>query len=216
MNGSYKSRLLIWSGPLFAIAFVVADLLLVGDGKGEKATGAEVVQYFEGRQGRTMVEIFAAPAVATLLVLFAGEFRRRAAAAGELRTAPTVMFAGAVVWVTSLVGGAAVDLALASSADNHQEQVAQTLNVLSNDSWIPLIAGVAIFLIGAGGTVLGSGLLPKWLGWVAVVGGVVSLAGPGGFIGFFLAPLWIIVAGAVLATRTDAAEPSTSTAAVLV
>jgi len=213
MNGSYKSRLLIWTGPLFAVVFVLADLLLVGDGKGEKSTGAEVVQYFAGRQGRTMIETFAAPAVAALLILFVSEFRRRATATGERRSAPAVMMAGAVVWAGSLVWGAAVDLALASSAHHHQAQVAQTMNVLSNADWIPLIAGVAIFLIGAGATALGSGLLPKWLSWVALVGGVVSLAGPGGFIGFFLAPLWIIVVGIVLATRSDAAESSTSSAA---
>ena len=69
--------------------------------------------------------------------------------------------------------------------------------------WIPFIAGIAATLIGAGLTVLSSGVLPRWLGWVALVAGVISLAGPGGFLGFFVGPLWILVAGVLLFRRSD-------------
>jgi hypothetical protein len=202
MNGTQKSKFLVWLGPVFAVLFLAADFL-VGDGPGEKASGAKVVAFYNAHQGRTLVAVFGAAVLAALLILFVGELRSRARGSGDTSLA-TVMVAGAVVWVGGMLLGAVLDLGLASSADHHQQQVAQTMNVLSNDSWIPFIAGIAIFLVGAGGTVLKTGLLPKWLGWVALVGGVISLAGPGGFVGFFLAPLWIIVAGIMLGARSSA------------
>jgi hypothetical protein len=203
MNGSQQSRFLIWLGPVFAVLFLGASFA-AGDGPNEKASGAKVVAYIEAHQGRTLIQAFGAALISVLLILFAGELRRRARAYGDSASA-TVMVAGAVVWTGGILLGALLELGLSSSADHHQEQVAQTLNVLNSASWIPFIAGLAIFLVGAGGMVLQSGMLPKWLGWVACVGGVVSLAGPGGFAGFFLAPAWIVVAGVMLALRSDAA-----------
>jgi hypothetical protein len=106
--------------------------------------------------------------------------------------------------------GSLLDLALLSASDNNQSDVAQGANVLASADWIPFIGGIAIFLIGAGLTVLASRVMPAWLGWIALVVGVVSLAGPGGFIGFFVAPLWILVAGIMLAVRRDDTAPATS------
>jgi hypothetical protein len=214
MNGSIKSRWLVWTGPLYAVLFTVASVVLEGDAPGEKTSGADVVAYFNGHQGRTMAEAFAAPALAALLILFVSELRARAQDGRANRALPTAMMAGAVVWAGGIMLGAAIGLGLASSADHNQPQVAQTLNVLNNADWIPFIGGVAIFLIGAGASVIASGWLPKWLGWVALVGGVVSLAGPGGFIGFFLAPLWMLVAGILLATRRSDAGASEPNGAV--
>ncbi len=203
MNGSQQSRFLIWLGPVFAVLFLGASLV-AGDGPSEKASGAKVVAYFEAHQGRTLTQAFGAAALATLLMLFAGELRRRARAYADTASA-TVMVAGAVVWIGGILLGALLELGLSTSADHHQAQVAQTLNVLNSASWLPFIAGLAIFLVGAGGMVLQTGLLPKWLGWVACLGGVVSLLGPGGFVGFFLAPAWIVVAGIMLGVRGDTA-----------
>jgi hypothetical protein len=95
-----------------------------------------------------------------------------------------------------------LSLALLSSSDHNQPQVAQAANVLSNASWIPFIGGIAVTLIGAGMTVLRTRILPVWLGWVALVAGVVSLIGPGGFLGFFVGPLWMLVAGVMLGLRS--------------
>jgi hypothetical protein len=150
-----------------------------------------------------LIDAFLAPAGAALLVLFAGEIRARARERGEHGAGPTVLVGGAVLLAASLLAGAGLSLSLVTASDHNQAQVAQTLNVLDNDSWIPFIGGIAVFLIGAGMTVLSCGLLPKWLGWVALVVGVVSLAGPGGFIGFFGAPVWILVSGIMLAVRTE-------------
>ncbi|MFN2538709.1 MAG: hypothetical protein ABR549_11280, partial [Mycobacteriales bacterium] len=124
---------------------------------------------------------------------------------------PTVLLAGAVLWGSGILIGATMSLAVAAASNHGQDQVAQTLNVLSNASWLPFIAGIAVTLLGAALTVFRTGILPRWLGWVALVAGVVSLIGPGGFLGFFAGPLWLLVAGVVLAREpavTDLADAS--------
>jgi hypothetical protein len=203
VNGSRASRWLVWTGPLFAVVFIVVGMVLEGNAPGEKASAEEVVKYFNAHHDRSLAQVFLAPALAAVLLLFASELRTRARALGVHGVGPSVLLSGAILWASGILVGSVLDLGLVSSSDHDQPQIAQTLNVLSNDDWIPFIGGLAIFLIGAGITVLGSRMLPKWLGWVALVAGIVSLAGPGGFIGFFVAPAWILVAGIVLGIRAN-------------
>jgi hypothetical protein len=159
------------------------------------------MKYFNSHHDRSLIQVFLAPALVAVLLLFTGELRARARERGLRGVGPSLLLSGAVLWAAGVLIGSMVDLGLVSSSDHDQSQVAQTLNVLSNDDWVPFIGGLAIFLLGAGITVLASRMLPLWLGWVALVVGVVSLAGPGGFIGFFVAPAWILVSGIVLGTR---------------
>jgi hypothetical protein len=195
-----KNSWMVWTGPLFAILFAIDIAVLAGDTPGEKASATEVMDYFNSHQGRVLTDAFLSPLMALLLVLFASHIRTmvrdRHLVPGQ---GPTVLLAGAVLWVGGGLLGTSLSLAVETASDHGQAQIAQTINVLSNDAWLPFVAGIAVTMVGAGLTVLGTGLLPKWLGWVALVVGVVSLAGPGGFIGFFVAPVWILVAGVMLA-----------------
>lgn len=201
MSSPRTSRALALTGPVFAVCFIVAAFALEGSTPGEKATGQEVVEYYNAHQGRTLAQAFLGPALALLLVIFFSHLRtlarERSIAPGP---GPTIMISGATLWGAGMLLGSMLSLGVASSADHGQPQIAQTLNVLNNDSWIPFIGGLAVTLVGAGITVLSAEMLPRWLGWVAVVVGVISVAGPGGFLGFFVAPLWTLVAGSFLAT----------------
>jgi hypothetical protein len=206
MNGSQSSRWLAWTGPLFTIVFAIALFALEGNAPGEKASAEKVVTYFNAHQTRTELEAFAGAALCALLLLFFSHFRsvvrdRSASSAG-----PTVMVAGAVLWAGGILYSSAVSLALVSAADHGFGEAAQTLNVLANSTWLPFIAGIAVTLIGAGMTVLGTRVLPIWLGWVALVVGIVACIGPGGFAGFFVGPLWMLVAGIMLAMRKEPAS----------
>ena len=194
------NRWLVWTGPLFTIVFIIAALVLQGSTPGEKASAKEVMDFYNSHQGRTLASVFLAPLASALLVLFAGHLRtlvrERHVAPGP---GPSVLLAGAVLWASGILIGATMSLAVSSASDHGQGQVAQTMNVLSNDVWLPFIAGIAVTMIGAGLTVLTTGILARWLGWVAIVVGVISLAGPGGFLGFFVGPLWLLAAGVLLA-----------------
>jgi hypothetical protein len=72
---------------------------------------------------------------------------------------------------------------------------AQTLNLLSNDFFLPILVGFALFGILTGLAVVVGRILPKWMGWVMFVFGLACLAGPVGFFGVLATMLWVLVAG---------------------
>jgi hypothetical protein len=207
MNGDRASRWLIWSGPVFAVVFLVLGFA-TGSPPGDGASAAKVMTFYHDHRSGQLTSVFLSPLGVALLVLFAAQIRVRARALRQSTTGPTVLLAGAVLWGAGLLLGSAITLAQVDAADKKQAEAGLALNQLSNASWIPFIAGIAVFLIGAGMTGLGTGLTPKWLAWAALVVGVVSLAGPGGFIGFFGAPIWMLIAGIMLATRRAAGTAS--------
>ena len=59
-------------------------------------------------------------------------------------------------------------------------------------------------MLATGLSVVLHGGLPKWLGWIAVLFGVVGLT-PVGFIGFLGGAVWIVVVSVLLARRRPAA-----------
>ncbi|MDQ1689736.1 MAG: hypothetical protein QOK42_2711 [Frankiaceae bacterium] len=200
------SRWLVWTGPVFTVLFYAAIFGLEGSTPGEKDSAKSVTAYYNSHQGRGMAEVFLTPLLVLLLVLFVSHVRTLARiAAGGTGSGPTVMVSGAILWGAGMLVGSLLGLALLSSAHHGQDQVAQTVNVMNAAGWVPFIAGIAVTLVGAGMTVLATGLLPRWMGWVAVVAGVISLAGPGGFLGFWVGPIWMLVAGILLARRTTVA-----------
>jgi hypothetical protein len=208
MNGDRASRWLIWSGPLFAVVFLVLSFA-TGSPPGDGASAAKVMAFYHDHRNGQLTSVFLSPLGAALLVLFAAQVRMRARSLRQTTTGPTVLLAGAVLWAGGLLLGSAITLAQVGAADKKQAEAGLALNQLSNASWIPFIAGIAIFLIGAGMTGLGTAITPKWLGWAALAVGVVSLAGPGGFIGFFGAPVWILISGILLATRNRVGSSTT-------
>jgi hypothetical protein len=209
MNGARTSKWLAWTGPLFVVGFAVIVFGLEASTPDEKASLSKITSYYNAHQGRSTTAALMAPLGAALLVLFASYLRSVAREKNPAAiVGPTVLVAGAVLWAGGILLGSAFDLTLVSAVHHHQDAVARTINVINNDDWIPFIGGVAVTLIGAGMTVLTSRVLPVWLGWIALVVGIVSLAGPLGFVGFFIAPLWLLVAGVMLALTKGAPAPA--------
>jgi hypothetical protein len=78
--------------------------------------------------------------------------------------------------------------------------VTQSIHVLNNDLFFPLSGGAALFLVAAGVLSLRTRALPAWLGWVAIVLGVISVT-PAGFFGFLATIVWIGVVSVLLYLR---------------
>jgi hypothetical protein len=201
-----SSRLLSLTGPLFAVVWLEMTFVMGEDGPGESASGKAVIDYVDDHEGALLFGVFAGPAIAALILVFFSHVRTVARERTPLAGAgPSVMVGGAVVWAGGMLFSSCLELAGVTAADKDLEQVAQTLNVLIEASWLPFIGGIALTLIGAGMTVLRTGIVSRWLGWVALVVGLVALCGPGGLLGFFVGPLWMRVAGIMLYTQQDEA-----------
>lgn len=197
-----SDRWMALAGPAFLVLFVIA-LILQGDGAPEKSTGQAVISKLADKHDGAYASVFLVIPLVGLLLLFASALRTAFGSSGG--SAKRVFQYGAVLYAAGLVFGATLTLAVISAVDHKLASAAEALNVLAAASWIPVIAGAAVMLLGAGLAVLRSGVLPSWLGWVAVVVGVVSFVGPGGFAGFMVTPLWIAVAGVLVYMKQDSA-----------
>ena len=118
----------------------------------------------------------------------------------------------ALIGVTIVAIGGAIDgmllFAAAEAADDIPGPEIQTIQAIWDNDFLPFFLGVLVFLWAVGISVLRSGVLPKWLGWFAIVFGVVSLAGPLGFIGALGAAVWILIASIMLSMRARRAGSS--------
>ena len=113
---------------------------------------------------------------------------------------PTVAFAGTLILATGLAIDSTIALALAETANDIDPAASQALSALFQNDYVPFALGAILFLGGLGLSVLRSGVLPKWLGWVAVVLAVIGLT-PLGFAAFIGTGLLIAVIGVMLALR---------------
>jgi hypothetical protein len=200
-----SDRWMALMGPLFLVLLVVV-LALAGDTPAEDATGQKVIDALGDHGDATLWGAFlTAPLVAALLIFVS---RLRLSFGREVGAPRKLMQYGAVIYAVALLLNAVVALAEQGAAHDKRGDVAETLNRLASTLWLPVVVGAGILLIGAGLSVLRGGVLPSWLGWIGLVVGVISLLGPGGFLGFFVTPLWVATAGLWLYLRPSDDPPA--------
>ena len=162
------------------------------------------MSYYRDHLTGTRVGALILVIAAVLLVLFAARLRellRNGQPGGDVF--PIAAFGGAVLLAAGSCLDAAVSFALAQAGDNKFAGAAQTLNVVSNNDFFLVIGGIATLLLATGISTVRRPVLPRWLGWAAVVIGIISLGGPAGFIGAVLAILWLLVVSILMFVRTD-------------
>ena len=202
-----------WWGPLTGVAFIV--LAVVGAAIGGEPPGADegaqaVANHYRDNDSSIFAAALITGVALTLLIFFAGFLRRALRQAeGDGGVLSLVAFAGAVVLAT----GAAVDVmlqfAMAEAADDLAPAQLQTLQAVWDNDWLPLAVGVQVFLLAAGLSIVRHGALAAWMGWLAIVLGVIGMT-PAGFVAFLGGGVWILIASVMLAlrARSATAQPS--------
>ena len=74
------------------------------------------------------------------------------------------------------------------------------MHIASSGTFLPILGGSIIMLLGSAGAILRGGGLPRWLGWTALVLAVIGPT-PIGFFSFLLGMVWMIVASIVIIVR---------------
>ena len=206
-----------WLVPLTGIAFIVllvVSFIVQGSPTSADHPPSEVQQWYQDNKDAAEISAFLGVLAAVLLVFFGAYLRKvLEAAEGPNSMLPILVLIG----VTIVAIGGAIDgmllFAAAEAADDIPGAEIQVIQAIWDNDFLPLVLGVMVFLWSVGLSVLRSGALPKWLGWLAIVFAVISLAGPIGFIGAIGAALWIIIASIMLsvrARRPAAAAPTTA------
>jgi hypothetical protein len=136
-------------------------------------------------------------------LLFCGTLRaflRRNPANEPLAT--LMLTAAGVITVAAGIGGG-VELGLAKNINHLGPAAAQALNVLQNEVFLPVLIAGFVFSLCNGLAILRGSLLPRWLGWVAIVMAILFVIPPIGFAGLILLVLWSLIVSVLMFRRYD-------------
>jgi hypothetical protein len=198
-------RLAPLSGILFVVLLVAGFFFISGNTPDLKDSAQKIVDYYSGHKNREEAAAIAVGASAVFLAIFVASLYGRLKAAeapGNLWSVLAVI--GGAAAVAGFFGIIGVHVALIDGADKHISPDAMVaINAIDNDNFFAFSLPLGVMLLGAAGATLKAGALPKWLGWTALVIGIVFFT-PAGFASFALSGLWIIAAS-IYMSRTATA-----------
>jgi hypothetical protein len=204
-------RLALLSGALFVVLVVVGFVAVGGSTPDTNDSAHKVFTYYQDHHAKqtaaAFVVIFSVP---FLLIFTSVLYRTLRALEGVGAWLPTLAFAGGVMGGAGYLAVASVHLALADAGDKHAPAATYALNFLDGNNFPMFVAPLGVLVFATGfATFRGQGALPRWLGWVAVVVGLLVFT-PAGFFAWIACGLWILVASVVLFLR---GAPSAAAAA---
>jgi hypothetical protein len=212
MNGRTSREWLVpLTGVLF-LALLIASFIVGGEPKDADHSPDEIAQWYLDNKDSAQIAAFIGTVAGAVLIFFAAYLRKvLAAAEGAGAMLPILVLIGlSIVAVGGAIDGTIL-FATAEAADDIEPTSVQTLQAIWDNDFLPIFLGIVVFLWSAGISVVRSGALPKWMGWVAIALGVISLAGPIGFVAVPGSALWVLVASILLSMRARSA-PATPAA----
>jgi hypothetical protein len=197
-----------WLAPLTGVAFVVVliiGFLVSGEPPDVKNPAQEIVDHYVDNKDSVQIGVGLELIAAALLLFFAGYLRKvLRAAPGEGGMLPAVALAGATVMAVGAALDGTISFVLAESADEIEPAAVQALQALWDNDWPPIALGAAVLLLASGISIALYGALPKWLGWIAILLGVIGLT-PIGFVSFLAGGIWIVIVSVLLTLQARAA-----------
>jgi hypothetical protein len=191
------------AGLLFVLLLVVA-VIIGGETPAADDSLREVIDYWNENKDQNIVASIIAAIATVPFLWFAGVLRSvLAAAEGPPARLASTAWGGAIVTAGGWLAIVGFNFVAADTAGDVAPAVTQTFSVLQADFFFPLAVGASVFLLAGGLAIVRSGVLPSWLGWAAIVLGVVCLT-PGGFFAILLMLVWIIVLSVMLFQRSAA------------
>ncbi|MGH2952759.1 MAG: DUF4386 family protein [Solirubrobacterales bacterium] len=199
-----------WVPPLTGLAFLV--LVIVGFAIGgeppdvDDNSAEEIVEWYVDNDGSIMFGAALQTLAATLLIFF-GAYLWRLLREADQRggAAALATFAGMVVLGVGIAIDGTINFAAADNAEDIDPTAVQALATLWQGDFLPLALGTQVFLLGLGVSVIRWGALPTWIGWIAVVLGVIAVT-PIGWVSFLAGGILIGVISVMLALRERSAS----------
>lgn len=188
---------------IVAVGLLVTEISITGHAPAMDNPAPATVEYW--MDNATVLEIASAlyGLGAVAVVWFGASLRAalRGAADGAERLA-SIAHAGTIFIAAGLCASASFGLAAVHAAENSATTTVQTLNVLNGEDMYMFIAvGSALLLLSTAVSILRHGGLPRWIGWISLVFGIVAAVvlvvgvwvSRYGFVAFPLLGLWMPV-----------------------
>lgn len=164
---------------IVAVVLIIISVVLTPIAPDPDAPLKDILSYFSDHHSGVLISAVLSFLSVPTFLLFAGGLRARvgrSAGDGDVAlgfvTASAATLVGMVL-LNSLLG-AALGQWIAGLGDDH---TVRAVFVLSNLSFGPLSLGTGTFLLAGAAAVLATRLLPAWLGWWALVFGVIGVVG---------------------------------------
>jgi hypothetical protein len=186
------------TGLLFVFLVLIGGPVLEGSTPSASSSGAHVISFYTAHQARERAAAVALAFAFVAFLLFVGALRGRWRRAPRSEALTAVMLAAATVVVAGQTATAGIGYALADAPEKMSAPTAQALNLLANDLVLTSAAGFLTFGLTAGLAVLRGGVAPAWIGWLAIVTGVLFVIPPIEVLGLLLLLVWTATTGVLL------------------
>jgi len=194
-----------WLVPLTGLVFIVLMIIgfiVSGEPPDADEDVQKIVNFYVDDKGSIEAGVFLLALGVTFFVFFANYLRILFRASA---TSATILVGAAIFAVGGAIDGTLL-IAMAEGADNDvPPETIQSLQVFWDNDFLPLAIGIAVFLVSVGSSILSTGVLPRWLGWVVLVVALISVT-PIGFFAFPLTGLLVLVLSIWLTMRERSAS----------
>jgi hypothetical protein len=186
----------------------IVGFLIGGEPKSADEPVNEVVDFYLDNKDSVQIGAIFGVAAGVILIFFGAYLRKVLhAAGGEGEMLSLVSFTGLVLVALGFAIDGSIAFALAEAADDIDPIAVQSLQALWDNDFLPIMLGVLAFLWATGISVIRSGALPKWLGWLMILLGILGVT-PIGFVSFLGAAILVLVIGVLLSLRARSAPTS--------
>lgn len=196
-----------WWTPLAGVAFLVVVILsfvVAGEPPEANEPVEEIVAHYVDNKDSIIAGAVLGGFAVLFLVFFGAIVRKTLATArGADSVLANVAFAGTIIIATGAGIDGTISFAIAESAEDIDPTAVQALQALWDNDFLPLAIGLAAFMLGSGLSIVRTGALPKWLGWVAILLGIAAIT-PVGFVAFLGAAVWVLIVSVMLTMRARA------------
>jgi hypothetical protein len=216
MSSSRLERLAPLTGAIFTVIFYVS-VFGGGDTPDADEGTAKVVKYWSDNETQQIITAAGITIAIVLFVWFAGTLRsyilEREGGSGRLAT---TVYAGALLFSAGALVSAGITFATADTAGDIAPAATQAMSALESDLFLPMVGGLALLYLATAVVTLRTAVLPKWLGWVSLLLGIVALT-PIGWVPFLITGLWVLAVSVIVyraqAPATTSRPPATPAAA---
>jgi hypothetical protein len=205
-----------WFPPFTGIVFVaIAITVTILIGQGQDATDKTALQIVQHYQDNETKETIAAILIgfAGIFILYFGGWLRRILrdAEGPDGILSAVAFGGAVVFSAGAAVAGSIHWALPDLADDINPIALQAINGIDFDMFLFFPVGLGTMILATGISAVRHDAMPKWIGWVSVVLGVIFIS-PFFWVVFFIGPIWFLIVGiwGIMRAVGDGTAPATT------